>query len=89
MISPKQPIDVSVQRGPDILEKQIRPEAEGSDQYGSVGWLPEQPVIVTELESNMPAGKAGLQLGDNSDFCRWHAGALRVCHDPLPAAERR
>ena len=65
MISPKQPIDVSVQRGPDILEKKIRPEAEGSDQYGSVGWLPEQPVIVTELESGMPAGKAGIQLGDN------------------------
>ena len=65
MISPKQPIDVAVQRGGDILEKKIRPDAEGSDQYGSVGWLPEQPVIVTELEPNMPAAKAGIQLGDD------------------------
>jgi regulator of sigma E protease len=65
MISPKQPIDVAVQRGNDILEKKIRPDAEGTDQYGSVGWLPEQPVIVTELESDMPAAKAGVQLGDD------------------------
>jgi regulator of sigma E protease len=65
MINPKQPIDIAVQRGPDILDKKIRPDAEGSDQYGSVGWLPEQPVIVTELEPNMPAAKAGIQLGDD------------------------
>ena len=65
MISPKQPIDVAVQRGSDILEKKIRPEPEGSDQYGTVGWLPEQPVIVTELEPDMPAAKAGIQLGDD------------------------
>jgi regulator of sigma E protease len=65
MISPKQPIDVAVQRGGDILEKKIRPEPEGSDQYGTVGWLPEQPVIVTELEPDMPAAKAGIQLGDD------------------------
>ncbi|MGB8887966.1 MAG: RIP metalloprotease RseP [Candidatus Korobacteraceae bacterium] len=65
MISPKQPVDVAVQRDNDILEKKIRPEAEGSDQYGSVGWLPEQPVIVTELERDMPAAKAGIQLGDD------------------------
>jgi len=65
MISPKQPVDVAVQRGPDILEKKIQPEAEGTEQYGSVGWLPEQPVIVTELEPDMPAAKAGIQLGDD------------------------
>jgi regulator of sigma E protease len=65
MISPKQPIDVAVQRGPDILEKKILPEAEGTEQYGNVGWLPEQPVIVTELEPDMPAAKAGIKLGDD------------------------
>ncbi len=65
MISPKQSVEVAVQRGNDILEKKIRPDAEGSDQYGNVGWLPEQPVIVTELEPDMPAAKAGIQLGDD------------------------
>ena len=45
--------------------KKIRPDAEGSEQYGNVGWLPEQPVIVTELEPDMPAAKAGIQLGDD------------------------
>ncbi len=64
MISTKQPVSVAIQRGPDILEKQIQPEAEGSDEYGTVGCLPDQPVIVTQLESNMPAAKAGLKVGD-------------------------
>ena len=65
LVSPRQPVDVAVQRDHDILEKKIQPEAEGSEQYGNVGWLPEQPVIVTELEPEMPAAKAGIQLGDN------------------------
>ncbi|MGC2111449.1 MAG: RIP metalloprotease RseP [Candidatus Korobacteraceae bacterium] len=65
MISPKQPIDVAVQRGPNVLEKKILPDAEGTEQYGNVGWLPEQPVIVTELEPDMPAAKAGIKLGDD------------------------
>ncbi|MGA2904411.1 MAG: RIP metalloprotease RseP [Candidatus Korobacteraceae bacterium] len=64
MINTKQPLSVAIQRGHDIVEKQIQPVAEGSDEYGSVGCLPDQPVIVTQLESNMPAAKAGLQVGD-------------------------
>jgi regulator of sigma E protease len=64
MISPRQPIDVAIQRGKDVLQKQIQPQAEGSDEYGSVGWQPDQPVTVTELVPNMPASKAGIQLND-------------------------
>ncbi len=64
MISPKQPIDIAIQRGKDILQKQIQPQSEGSDEYGSVGWQPDQPVTVTELEPNMPAIKAGVHLND-------------------------
>ena len=64
IISTKQPLSVAIQRGHDILEKQIQPEAEGSEEYGSVGCLPDEPVIVTQLESDLPAAKAGLQLGD-------------------------
>jgi regulator of sigma E protease len=64
MISPKQPIDVAIQRGKDILQKQIQPQAEGAEEYGSVGWQPDQPVTVTELGPNMPAIRAGIQLND-------------------------
>jgi len=66
MISPKQPIDVAIQRGNEIVEKQVKPELQGSgfDEYGSVGWQPEQTVAVTELVANMPAVQAGIQLKD-------------------------
>ena len=63
-ISSKGPIDVAIQRGNQILEKQVQPEIDGSDPYGAVGWLPDQPITVTELEPNMPAAQAGLKLGD-------------------------
>jgi regulator of sigma E protease len=65
VVSPKQPVDVALQRGSEILQKKIQPDAEGSEQYGSIGWLPDQPITVTELEPNMPAAKAGLQVGDD------------------------
>jgi regulator of sigma E protease len=63
-ITSKGSLDVAVQRGNEILEKQIQPEVDGTDQYGTVGWLPDQPITVTELEPNMPAAQAGLKLGD-------------------------
>ena len=65
MVSSKQPIDVAIQRGNDILEKRVQPAADGSEQYASIGWLPDQPITVTELEPDMPAAKAGLKLGDD------------------------
>jgi len=65
MVSSKQPVDVAIQRGNQILEKRVQPEADGSEQYASVGWLPDQPITVTELEPGMPAAKAGLKLGDD------------------------
>jgi regulator of sigma E protease len=66
MISPKQPMDIAIQRGNEILEKQVKPELEGSgfDQYGSMGWEPEEIPTVTEVMPNMPAAKAGIQIKD-------------------------
>ncbi len=57
------PIDVTIQRGNETLEKQIQPGIEGSDPFVAVGW-PDEPITVTELEPNMPAAQAGLKLGD-------------------------
>ena len=65
MISARQPVDISIQRGNTFLEKQVRPEVEAGDEYGSVGWVPEQNITVTELVAGMPAGKAGIQLNDH------------------------
>ncbi len=65
LTSPRQAVDVAIQRGDQITDKKIQPDAEGSEQYGSIGWLPDQPITVTELEPNMPAAKAGIQIGDD------------------------
>ncbi len=64
MESPKQPLDVAVQRGNQILEKQLKPTADPNDEYGGVGWQPEQVGQVTQLMPDMPAQKAGIQVGD-------------------------
>ena len=63
MESPKQPVDLAVQRGNQILEKQVQPEA-ASDDADPVGWEPEQTINVAELEPDMPALKAGLKVND-------------------------
>jgi regulator of sigma E protease len=63
-VTAKGPVDVAIQRGNEVLEKQLQPERDGSDQYDTVGWLPEEPITVTHLEPDMPAAKAGLKLGD-------------------------
>ena len=63
MISAKQPVDISIQRGNQLLEKQVKPDA-ASDEYGSVGWQPQQTPAVTELLPNMPAMAAGIKVND-------------------------
>jgi regulator of sigma E protease len=64
MTSPKEQVSIAIQRGNTFLEKQVRPEVEGSDEYGSIGLEPEQPVTVAELTPDMPAVKAGLKVND-------------------------
>ena len=61
-----QPLDVAVQRGNQILQKQIKPDVAGNDpeQFRTIGWVQDEPITVTQLEANMPAAKAGIQLGD-------------------------
>src|SRR5262249_42261910 len=46
------------------LQKTVTPEAVGVSQMGSVGWVPQQPNTVTDLEPGMPAEKAGIREGD-------------------------
>jgi regulator of sigma E protease len=65
MVSARQPVDIAIQRGNQILEKQVLPQPDSTEQYASVGWVPDQPITVTELEPDMPAAQAGLKLGDD------------------------
>ena len=76
-LSPGQPLDVTVNRNGQIINKTIAPEAHGVDQIGMAGWSPKQPcVCITDLTAGMPAQKAGLKVGDE---------ILAVDGKPVPA----
>ena len=76
-LSPGQPLDVTVNRNGQIINKTITPEAHGVDQIGMAGWSPKQPcVCITDLTAGMPAQKAGLKVGDE---------ILAVDGKPMPA----
>jgi regulator of sigma E protease len=64
MLSPNYPVDIAVQRGTEVLNKSVVPEAVGQEQIGSAGWIPDAPTTVSELESGQPAEKAGIKVGD-------------------------
>jgi regulator of sigma E protease len=64
VLSPGQPLDIAVQRGSETFQKTIVPDAVTLSQVGDAGWRPDESVIVGDLESNMPAAKAGIQAGD-------------------------
>lgn len=63
-LNPNQPVDISVQRGSQSLEKVLVPQPYGISQIGFAGLSPQHPLIVTELEPDMPAEKAGVKVGD-------------------------
>ncbi len=64
MISPNQPLAVTIQRGDTILEKTIVPKPITSSEIGSAGWYPSEPVIVGQVESDTPAAHIGLKEDD-------------------------
>jgi len=64
MLSPNQPLDITVLRDGKDIEKQIVPVAVTSNQVGSAGWYADESVIVGNLEPKMPAAKAGIKEGD-------------------------
>jgi regulator of sigma E protease len=64
-IQTNKPLDLAVQRGNQVLEKQIAPASNWDpEQMRSIGWIPDEPIIVTQLEAKMPAAKAGMRVGD-------------------------
>ena len=64
MLSPGHPLDIAVQRGNVIAEKQIVPKAVGPSEIGEMGLIPNRPIQVGKVDDSMPAAKAGMQPGD-------------------------
>jgi len=73
-LNPNQPLHVTVQRSvqsptdqtmsSQIIQRTLTPQPLGLEQFGSLGCVPDQPNVITDLEPGMPAEKAGLKVGD-------------------------
>ena len=64
-LSPNQPLRFSIERNGRIIEETLVPEPIGPNQYGDIGWVPQEPSsALTLVEPGMPAGKAGIKVGD-------------------------
>jgi regulator of sigma E protease len=78
-LSPNQPLKFNIERAGKIFEKTLVPEPLGPNQYGSMGWVPQQSSVqLTTVEAGMPAEKAGLKVGDQ---------ILTANGQPIPALE--
>jgi len=64
MLSPDQPLDITIQRGTQTLQTTIVPKPVTTSQVGSAGWYGDEAVIVGDMDPDMPAAKAGLKEGD-------------------------
>jgi regulator of sigma E protease len=63
-LSPNQELQVTIQRGNETLQKTLTPKAVTTSEVGSVGWFPEEPVVVGRLDPGLPAAKAGMKEDD-------------------------
>src|ERR1039458_6029848 len=64
-LSPNQPLKYAIERGGKVTEKILVPEPYGPNQYGDMGWVPQEPnTTLTLVEPGMPAAKAGIKVGD-------------------------
>src|SRR5205823_1150598 len=57
-------LSVVFQRGSQRFEKQVTPNKVTVNQIGDSGWYPDEPIVVSSVEENMPAAKAGIRPGD-------------------------
>ena len=64
VLSANQPLNYTIQRGSQTIQGSLTPVPVTIDQAGSAGWYADEPVILGNLEPNMPAQKIGLKTGD-------------------------
>jgi len=63
-LSPNQALAVTIQRGSETLQKTLYPKAVTTSEVGTVGWFPEEPVVIGRLDPGLPAAKAGMKEDD-------------------------
>src|SRR5271155_3137251 len=63
-LSPNQPLNITIKRGDQLLQKTVVPTPVTTSEVGSAGWYPHIPVIVGKIDKAMPAAQAGIQEGD-------------------------
>ena len=64
LVSANQALPFTVVRGVERIQGTVVPSAGDSEQPASAGWVPNVPVVIGDIEGNMPAAKAGLKEGD-------------------------
>lgn len=64
MLSARNPVDLAIDRNGQIINVKITPEPRGTQEFGYTGLVPDQDIIVTAIDSSMPAYKAGMRIGD-------------------------
>lgn len=64
VLSPGQPVSLTISRDGQTLDKTIIPQPSGPDEFGVPGWQPKETVTVSSIEPGSPAAKAGVQPGD-------------------------
>lgn len=65
-IQRKVSLEIAVQRGSDVVETPVAamPDAADPSQAPLLGLIPDEPIIVSQIEPSMPAALAGMQVGD-------------------------
>jgi regulator of sigma E protease len=77
-LSANQPLTVTIQRGNQVFQKTIVPQAVTTSEVGSAGWYPGEPVVVGRLEPGTPAANAGIKEDDR---------IVAMDGQPLPSIE--
>ncbi|PYV14637.1 MAG: RIP metalloprotease RseP [Acidobacteria bacterium] len=62
--SPNETLPIEIERGGKRLSLTITPQPNGNERTGYIGVRPVLPAVVQALETNMPAARAGLEVGD-------------------------
>ncbi len=81
LLNANTPVNIVVQRGDKQLPVTVVPRPVGEEKFGSVGWIPAQPFIVTKVYADTPAAKAGIKIDD--EVLALNGRPLKSTHDLL------
>lgn len=64
LLGGKGPLSVTIVRGEERFTRLLEPELKGDREAAFVGWYPYDPIVIKEVDPEMPAADAGLKEGD-------------------------